>query len=1315
MSENLTKKQEIEHKLQNLFPDPDKAPLDILVNYRKAAAVLDYFDFNEINPLNGKNNLKEALDSLLSVSRLVFDENNNPFRALSDSVRRDVLETLIRENGVAEALDANPRRPSTDFQKLLERCLLTDEILLLNQFNQQQLLACSKVAEMLAGLVENIPKVEEIRRQIEITNLLDPLKFLLGISDGNPSGSFFGRQKELSRLSDYVGFRNSGSVNERFRRGVSEVFGFAEKPPLYIYAPGGMGKSTLLAKFTLEHARFDDSEKIAFVYLDFDRAGITIEEPVTLLIEAIQQLIVQFPENQVSLKELQSRWFRRLNNDDQTSLEKTVTKGQVFRVKNHYTYIREFAYIVKDLAIENKPLLFVLDTFEEVQYRSSVYVEELLSFLNELLGQLPTLRVILSGRAEIKSKEFKLEPFALERFDKVAAQAYLMKNGVTDKNAAAALAEQFGGFPLTLKLVTGLYKAGGADAAGISDIKTTEWFFKAEEEVIQGQLYDRILERIRNKEIRKLVHPGLVLRRITPEVIRDVLAIPCEVEVPDISRAQALFQELEKEITLVVPQGAKVLVHRPDVRRVILGLMKKNKPHIVGQIHLNAIEYYRNFDDKTSLTEEIYHRLSIDFDRRTLSERWIQGLHFSKDDVEELPLQSQIFLAARIGLELDDEIWKQAELEDWLLYAQRRASELNAVEKPAEALELIEERIPVQLINSPLRIIQIEALKRLKNYTEAHNLAARGKSAATRQGDTIASAEFIRQLQEIESHIEPVNEEKTMSSKSVANKPFGDIALCLSGGGYRAATYALGTLVMLDELNLLDDVKLLSTVSGGTFTGLTYATWQSEGKSFNEFYKDFSDYLKTTNAIDKALNYLYTTPSPSGSTDLSLIRSAAKSYGDCLLGERTFKQLMEVATENGRFRELIFNSTEFREGNSFRFRASSDKTVFIGNQNFAVPKDVAEEIHLADIVAASSCFPGAFEPLRFPDDFYWQSPLDTIRGKLIKDVENPFADRPVYPNGFKNNGNCLPLPLMDGGIYDNQGITNAVMANRNNNFGLFLITDTSARDDDILNLPDASPRRGLVSLGTLFWCAIVLFIISLISIGIIGYSFFYKGEIIHFQSWQIIIGYIVSIAPAFLLIGVLTWIYSQFRKLETFEISGAKFGLWHYFKKMALPDAIEFIKSRVNSVLAMTSNVFMKRIRQLQFNNLMSAESRTKLVTFNLIYDLNPSIDRAWLWKLDPQLQPTRRMKEVSAKAEITPTTLWMNEEQFNILIDCGRCTTCFSLLKYLWQRWQEEEREAQKQSSPLRIPKPNTPESQYYEIYTILKTKWLELQKIPN
>jgi len=287
------------------------------------------------------------------------------------------------------------------------------------------------------------------------------------------------------------------------------------------------------------------------------------------------------------------------------------------------------------------------------------------------------------------------------------------------------------------------------------------------------------------------------------------------------------------------------------------------------------------------------------------------------------------------------------------------------------------------------------------------------------------------------------------------------------------------------------------------------------------------------------------------------------------------------------------------------------------------------------------------------------------------------------------------------------------LADRDNSFGLFLISDTSAREDEILRTPDISPRRGWVSLETLFWIAVGLFVLSIAAIGIIGYSFFSADEPDRFSEWQIILAYIVSVLPAFLLIGVLVWIYSLFLKAESVVISGARFRLWHFFKKMALPDAIEMVKARISSVLAMTSNVFMKRIRQLQFNNLMNPESRAKLVSFNLIYTLNPTKDRTELWHLDPELKPTDEMKKISKQAEAVPTTLWMTEDQFRILIACGRSTTCFSLLKYLWQRWQAEDSAAKKNHQPPP-PKPDTPESPFYGIYTRLKTEWLKLKENP-
>ena len=44
----------------------------------------------------------------------------------------------------------------------------------------------------------------------------------------------------------------------------------------------------------------------------------------------------------------------------------------------------------------------------------------------------------------------------------------------------------------------------------------------------------------------------------------------------------------------------------------------------------------------------------------------------------------------------------------------------------------------------------------------------------------------------------------------------GDNALCLSGGGYRAAIFHLGAMLRLHERGLLEDTDLFSAVSGGS-------------------------------------------------------------------------------------------------------------------------------------------------------------------------------------------------------------------------------------------------------------------------------------------------------------------------------------------------------------------------------------------------------------------------------------------------------------------------------------------------------------------
>jgi predicted acylesterase/phospholipase RssA len=575
-----------------------------------------------------------------------------------------------------------------------------------------------------------------------------------------------------------------------------------------------------------------------------------------------------------------------------------------------------------------------------------------------------------------------------------------------------------------------------------------------------------------------------------------------------------------------------------------------------------------------------------------------------------------------------------------------------------------------------------------------------------------------------------------MTTETTPAAPFGTIALCISGGGYRASTYGLGTIDMLDLLGLLDDVMLISTVSGGTFTGVTYALSVADGKSYGTYFNEFYTFLKTTNCVQLALDELYKPAAASGRDDVSLIRAAAYIYDTRLFDRRgrTFSDLQAIVGEGKRFLELIHNATEFRKGNSFRFRASHNPKVFAGNGDFLVSKEIAADIPLADVVAASSCFPGGFEPIRFPEDFLWAEGVDAIRKELKKDVITGAGPK---PSGFRTDDDgCLSLPLMDGGIYDNQGVSNAVEADRtvaDKNvpiIDLFLICDTSGRDNDMLKYPKPDERAGWLSIDMLFWAAAALFVFALTSAGFLSY-YLVTAVDTRALSWpRFIFQYLSPIALFIVLAGILGWIYDLFRKNKEIVVSGAKFRLWPVVKKLSVPDLINMVKARLTSLGTMAGDVFMKRIRSLQFDNVMDSNRKSK-VSFDLIYDMNPTIDRTELWALDPDLQPTDLMKEISACAEAFPTTLWFPETETEqiiveenpnvkvcrekhpdrpaLLLACGQCTTCFSLLKYLWLPWLDKD----KKPAP-DVPKPNNPASPYFGIYTELKKVWEQLKADP-
>ncbi len=69
------------------------------------------------------------------------------------------------------------------------------------------------------------------------------------------------------------------------------------------------------------------------------------------------------------------------------------------------------------------------------------------------------------------------------------------------------------------------------------------------------------------------------------------------------------------------------------------------------------------------------------------------------------------------------------------------------------------------------------------------------------------------------------------------------IGLALSGGGSRAIAFHLGCLRALNDIGLLDQITVISTISGGSVIGAYYA--YTPQKTFDEFDSDVQGFLKT--------------------------------------------------------------------------------------------------------------------------------------------------------------------------------------------------------------------------------------------------------------------------------------------------------------------------------------------------------------------------------------------------------------------------------------------------------------------------------------
>jgi NTE family protein len=225
------------------------------------------------------------------------------------------------------------------------------------------------------------------------------------------------------------------------------------------------------------------------------------------------------------------------------------------------------------------------------------------------------------------------------------------------------------------------------------------------------------------------------------------------------------------------------------------------------------------------------------------------------------------------------------------------------------------------------------------------------------------------------------------------DKPEPGIALCLSGGGYRAMLFHVGALWRLNQLGFLPRLDRVSSVSGGSITAATLGLHWSE-LDFDGDGVARALGPKMVAPLRKLASTTIDRPSIIGGIlqpKRTVAEKVAAAYRKHLFDGQTLQHL----PDRPRF---VINATNVQTGSLWRFskKYMADWTVGL------YPKP---QVELAVAVGASSAFPPVLSPVRLTVDPNGFAPDG--RGKL---------HTPPY---------TTDVVLSDGGVYDNLGLETA--------------------------------------------------------------------------------------------------------------------------------------------------------------------------------------------------------------------------------------------------------------------------------------------------
>jgi NTE family protein len=222
--------------------------------------------------------------------------------------------------------------------------------------------------------------------------------------------------------------------------------------------------------------------------------------------------------------------------------------------------------------------------------------------------------------------------------------------------------------------------------------------------------------------------------------------------------------------------------------------------------------------------------------------------------------------------------------------------------------------------------------------------------------------------------------------------PQDGVALCLSGGGYRAMLFHVGALWRLNELGWLGKLGCVSSVSGGSITaavlGLRWGALEFSGGVATNLDAELVDPIR---ALAGETIDVWAVLAGILIPGKSVAEMVAAAYRKHLFKTATLQALPDVP-------RFVINSTNLQTGVLWRFSKDYMADYTIGLVRHPV-------LELATAVAASSAFPPILSPLRLKLD-----PVSFSTEGRGRNYKEPF--------------DCDAV-LSDGGVYDNLGLETA--------------------------------------------------------------------------------------------------------------------------------------------------------------------------------------------------------------------------------------------------------------------------------------------------